>query len=445
MFDKSFLESLNPDEAVWLDRFFLSSITPLFFVETLADLERQVHRGRTPEQVVGSIAYKTPDMQAHLNPHHMSLVWAEFNGEKVTMDGRIMRAGGQVAHLDQLDNRWMGGKREVDSTHNSIIVVTNAGRSVTTALLTFHYNGGKNTYQIERGIVPGDQLWLNLGDVIHGGIADDQGRTFPPDLTGGTYELTQADDGTQPSLFEGKITVDKTYGHLTYGCLDCCTQSAAQMLANPEQLALYGQDNLGVWAYDSCFDDQEDVSTQFNTWDTNNHSVATMSGRRVTGVGVGAANGDASGFLIGQAPKYCPQRGAGAGNINNVGPYQVEPIATASQGPADCTLHTQSGWIRNVTNQVQYVTGAAYAVSGLTVADNITITTPNNLGIGNIDENQAPTTGDGSLPDSYYVCSSACPGSGYTDALQNWIVAGIPLHHVDGNTYTCPSITIDGH
>lgn len=123
MFDKSFLESLNTDEAVWLDQFFLSSITPLFFVETLADLEKQVYRGRTPEQVVGSIARKTPDMQAHLNPHHMSLLWAELNGERITMDGRIMRAGGQVAELDgqqgifyqmspeeEAFNRWQDGE-----------------------------------------------------------------------------------------------------------------------------------------------------------------------------------------------------------------------------------------------------------------------------------------------------------------------------------------------
>ena len=100
MFDKSFLESLNPDEAVWLDQYFLTNITPLFFVETLADLEKEVHRGRTPEQVVGNLALKTPDMQSHMSPHHMSLLWAELHGEKITMDGRIMRAGGQLVKLD---------------------------------------------------------------------------------------------------------------------------------------------------------------------------------------------------------------------------------------------------------------------------------------------------------------------------------------------------------
>jgi hypothetical protein len=55
IFDQSVLESLNPDEAVWLDHFYLANITPLFFIETLADLEKEVRKGRTPEQVVGSL------------------------------------------------------------------------------------------------------------------------------------------------------------------------------------------------------------------------------------------------------------------------------------------------------------------------------------------------------------------------------------------------------
>src|SRR5690348_2383554 len=103
IFDKSFLESLNPDEAMWLDNFFLSGITPLFFIETLADLEKEIRKGRTPEQVVGSLAYKTPDLQSYVNPHHSSMLYAELaGGEKIVMDGRIVRAGGSVV---QLNNR----------------------------------------------------------------------------------------------------------------------------------------------------------------------------------------------------------------------------------------------------------------------------------------------------------------------------------------------------
>jgi hypothetical protein len=36
----------------------MSNITPLFYIETLADLEKEVRAGKTPEQVVGEIAFK---------------------------------------------------------------------------------------------------------------------------------------------------------------------------------------------------------------------------------------------------------------------------------------------------------------------------------------------------------------------------------------------------
>jgi hypothetical protein len=56
IFDKSSLESLNLDEAVLLDNFYMSNIAPLFFVECLADLEKTIRSCSTPEQLVGSLA-----------------------------------------------------------------------------------------------------------------------------------------------------------------------------------------------------------------------------------------------------------------------------------------------------------------------------------------------------------------------------------------------------
>ncbi len=88
IFDKSTLQSLNVDEAVWLDNFFMTNITPLFFIETLADLEKEVRKGKTPEQVVGEIAYKIPDMSPRSNVHHMALAGGELLGKgKIEMRG----------------------------------------------------------------------------------------------------------------------------------------------------------------------------------------------------------------------------------------------------------------------------------------------------------------------------------------------------------------------
>jgi hypothetical protein len=101
IFDKSSLESLNRDEAVWLDNFFVTNLTPLFFVETLADLEKQVRADRTAEQVVGDLAEKTPDLNSHPNIHHQELIKGELGGHwQIEMEGRPLVPGGQPMELE---------------------------------------------------------------------------------------------------------------------------------------------------------------------------------------------------------------------------------------------------------------------------------------------------------------------------------------------------------
>jgi hypothetical protein len=100
-FDKSFLQGLSTDESVWLDHFFACNVTPLFFIETLADIEKEVHKGRTPEQIVGSLAEKTPDMNGLVNPFHLSLLESELlAGATFGMDGRMLKARPQVVTLN---------------------------------------------------------------------------------------------------------------------------------------------------------------------------------------------------------------------------------------------------------------------------------------------------------------------------------------------------------
>lgn len=78
--DKSSLESLNLDEATLLDNFYRSSITPLFFVECLADLEKAIKSRTTPEQLVGSLAMRTPDAQSCAHAHHRRILGQELSG-----------------------------------------------------------------------------------------------------------------------------------------------------------------------------------------------------------------------------------------------------------------------------------------------------------------------------------------------------------------------------
>src|SRR4029077_16852208 len=75
-------------------------ITPLFFAEVLADLEKEVGRGKTPEQVVGALAHKTPDMNSTACVHHTRLAGAVLYGHEIPVDGRIPRGQGKVVELD---------------------------------------------------------------------------------------------------------------------------------------------------------------------------------------------------------------------------------------------------------------------------------------------------------------------------------------------------------
>ena len=79
IFDKSVLQSLNTDEAVMLDNFYTSVLTPVFFVECLADLEKEMRSKSTPEQLVVSLAEKTPD-GCRANVHHLDILRSELQG-----------------------------------------------------------------------------------------------------------------------------------------------------------------------------------------------------------------------------------------------------------------------------------------------------------------------------------------------------------------------------
>lgn len=106
LFDKSFLQSLSVDESVWFDHFFLANISPLFYIETLADLDKEMSRGKTAEQVVGNIAEKAPQMSGVPNISHLELVLASLMGQPISMTNRPIVAGGK-----QVES---GGKKGVN-------------------------------------------------------------------------------------------------------------------------------------------------------------------------------------------------------------------------------------------------------------------------------------------------------------------------------------------
>lgn len=95
IFDKSALQALSMDEAVWFDAFFGVNVVPVFYVETLADLEKDMAEGRDAENLVGMLAEKTPS-NAYPNVHHSTLIAAELAGHEIAMNGRPVISAGEL-------------------------------------------------------------------------------------------------------------------------------------------------------------------------------------------------------------------------------------------------------------------------------------------------------------------------------------------------------------
>lgn len=122
LFDKSFLQSLSTDEAVWFDNFFYPVTSPLFYIETLADLWKKPRDGKTADEEVGIIAAKTPQLHGGPCYFHREMCIQDLLGNHAPMNGQIPMAGmrrvfregkeGAVAEVSEeakAFHRWQGG------------------------------------------------------------------------------------------------------------------------------------------------------------------------------------------------------------------------------------------------------------------------------------------------------------------------------------------------
>ncbi len=96
LFDKSFVEMLNLDEATMFDVLYKSVICPIFYTEVLADLSKVPRDQRTVERIVADVARKTPIMHATPNVSHSKLCLGELLGHSIEMRGVPAVAGGRA-------------------------------------------------------------------------------------------------------------------------------------------------------------------------------------------------------------------------------------------------------------------------------------------------------------------------------------------------------------
>jgi hypothetical protein len=125
MFDKSFIHAINEEEAAVFDVHFLTNITPLFFVEVLADLEKADLTDEKRTALVRNLAMKTPLFRSYPNVPHLPIVRNELLGcevelRRVPLIGQGRRVQGKdglgtvfdASPETQARDRWRDGKFE---------------------------------------------------------------------------------------------------------------------------------------------------------------------------------------------------------------------------------------------------------------------------------------------------------------------------------------------
>jgi hypothetical protein len=99
IFDKSALQALSEDESVWLDAFYHSVITPLFYIETLADLSKETGL-KSAEDIVRIIANKVPEMGSSPTTNHRELCIGNLLGYEVSLSRRPILNGGKSYQIN---------------------------------------------------------------------------------------------------------------------------------------------------------------------------------------------------------------------------------------------------------------------------------------------------------------------------------------------------------
>jgi hypothetical protein len=244
------------------------------------------------------------------------------------------------------------------------------------------HDSGEKKYELQQTIAPGDQMWVNVAELIRSRTPDRKGNLLPVDLSYGTFDLhdlTPANDG----LLISSVALDMTMGYnATQPCVECCGFLADSPTFDPypAEVVVDGIEQTGIEAVSGCSDDTSYISSYYATWGSLNPSIAAVTANQVQGVAAGTTTGTAAGTI-------------------------------PTPGSCVCTLYSSRPQVPvTVTNCPSSTT-----VSSLTPLS-ITLLFPSlKTGIGTVSSMQVgPTTtdwGNSQVSESLTTFSNSCPSS----------------------------------
>jgi len=259
------------------------------------------------------------------------------------------RYGLQTPFAEGVSHLWKGSMWHVDGTHNSLITVGNGGTGPTHAAVTLFYNHGKSFYTVEKQLEPGEQIWTDVGDIIRNQVPDKDGKTIPRDVMMGSYELRDLDHIGVGYLYEGKLVIDKSWGHGYYGCAGCCGYEGQRLLPNPFGGGVGTQGNNTAESEDMCSDSWVDLTSEAYDWASTNSGIVNLPNATSHFMSPGTVTGSTQIQLQRQLARLeCPVEGFEPQSTQNAVQVQIT-AANITQDQVSVVLSGPSGVTGNLT------------------------------------------------------------------------------------------------
>jgi hypothetical protein len=367
---------------------------------------------------------------------------------------------------------FAGGEWRTDSTHNQIAAITNVGRQATDALLTLHFANGEKKYELQQTIEPGDQMWVNLSQLIRGGVSDRSGKVLPADVNAVTYEVQDLTPNGH-NLMANDLAVNSASARVVPDCPTCCGFSSAYWSLDPIELLIDGVEDPSIDGVNACSGQVVDISADFTVWNSDNSEIAQVTTKRVQGVGAGSTTGYAKG-TVEQYSDICgctfvPREPTAPVTVQTPTSLSIVSGTDSTTTEAGCT--TTSGYAgcgvrRTFKYQVNDQNGNPIRVANMEYGDVVCTTSTNQLNLTGYLTTCGGTTGscsgtagpcgqytdeNGQFSEVLTLCAPACKPSGtcttagQTTANQTWTVNGTKLtSDVKSISYQCNKILVNG-
>jgi hypothetical protein len=168
-----------------------------------------------------------------------------------------------------------------------------------------HYDNGEKKYEMQQTIQPGDQMWVNLAQLVRQRIPDRTGSTLPVDVSGVTYDLQDLTPRGH-SLTMGELAVGGTWGFQAVqpACPECCGQDLLGFNPYPIDLTTGNTDTVAIDGVQACTGDPSVLTPDFSTWGSDNTGVAKVSYAKVQGVAAGSTTAETDVPITVQVPTY---------------------------------------------------------------------------------------------------------------------------------------------